>query len=60
MISTLANLLGSSVTTPDAACPAIPTPNADPAPANNTAIAAPNNPYTTPSSPAIFIMLFPP
>ena len=49
MISTLANLLGSSVTTPDAACPAIPTPNADPAPANNTAIAAPNNPYTTPS-----------
>ena len=43
MISTFANLLGSSVTTPDAACPAIPTPMADPVPERRTAAAAPSN-----------------
>ena len=43
IISTFANFDGSSVITPDAACPAIPTPIAEPAPAISTASAAPSN-----------------
>ena len=45
---TLANLSGSSVTTPAAARPAVPTPMAEPIPARATEIAAPNNAQTIP------------